>query len=166
MTANNARIIGDRIGDLISVEDPATTDSRGFLRIRVTINSSRPLPLGFWLPKGMSGKLWIIFKFQGIRRFCYRCGRLGHTDKRNKPCTYPLCPRIVRDSLTYGPGLCADDVKGPTPLFPAHPVKWRRPLGLDVKENHWRRMVEKEDGGLYELGRVKPANSGTNPELM
>ncbi|KAH0977194.1 hypothetical protein GBA52_026913 [Prunus armeniaca] len=28
MTANNARIIGDRIGEVISVEDPATTGSR------------------------------------------------------------------------------------------------------------------------------------------
>ncbi|KAL6289336.1 hypothetical protein ACE6H2_006846 [Prunus campanulata] len=56
-------------------------------------------------------------------------------------------------------------VKGPAPLLPVHPIKRHRPPGEDADEKHWRRMVEKEDGGLYELGRVKPGHSGSNLEL-
>ncbi|BFG29034.1 hypothetical protein CerSpe_153080 [Prunus speciosa] len=77
MTACNAKMLANRIGKEVLVEDPTKTGMRGFLRLRVEINTSRPLPLGFWLPRGQNERSWISLKYEGLRRFYTDVGGLG-----------------------------------------------------------------------------------------
>ncbi|KAL7175718.1 hypothetical protein ACSBR2_029330 [Camellia fascicularis] len=82
MTRQNGEIIGHRIGRLIGVK--AMHDGllfyRSFLRIRVEVDISKPLPLGFLLQqKGPATKdTWISYKYEKLSDFCYDCGRVGH----------------------------------------------------------------------------------------
>ena len=49
MTVVNARVIAEWIGNVIMVEDPIATGTRGYLRMRVDINTNMPLLIGFRL---------------------------------------------------------------------------------------------------------------------
>ncbi|PQP91931.1 uncharacterized protein Pyn_25559 [Prunus yedoensis var. nudiflora] len=122
MTGRNALLIGGRIGTVIGIEDPAINGTRSFLRMRIEIDTTKPLQLGFWLPRGNGGRSWINLRYEGLRRFCFRCGRLGHANFLGKPCVYSLCPVVVREELKYGVGLAVRPTRGPSPLFPIkHP---------------------------------------------
>lgn len=84
-------------------------------------------------------------KYEGLQRFCYRYGRLGHIDTPNKPCEHPLSIFAVREEIKYGSWIVADPVKGPMRLFPKRPAKKsKRQNGPD--ESHWRCN---EGGGFY-----------------
>ncbi|KAH7842462.1 hypothetical protein Vadar_005596 [Vaccinium darrowii] len=104
MSRTNAEIIGRRIGNLLGIE--ACSDGlllhRSFLRVRVEINLSQPLPKGFWLKKKHAdGKdLWISYKYERLSDFCYDCGRIGH---ENKSCKFVKRPEGALSG--YGPDL-------------------------------------------------------------
>lgn len=59
---------------------------RSFLRVRVEIEISKPLPKGFWLRRntGAGQDLWISYKYEKLSDFCYDCGRLGHDNRSCK----------------------------------------------------------------------------------
>ncbi|KAH7855032.1 hypothetical protein Vadar_020421 [Vaccinium darrowii] len=98
----NTEIIGRRLGKLLALE--ASPDgyclSRGFLRVRVEINTSQPLSKGLWIREktGVSNDRWISFKFEKLPDFCYACGRLGHD---NKSCRF--VSRSDDENSSYGP---------------------------------------------------------------
>ncbi|BFG16230.1 hypothetical protein CerSpe_025040 [Prunus speciosa] len=74
----NAIEIGQKLGELKEVEAPWEKGSRGFLRMRVMIDSNNPLPQGFWLPCTEGQDTWVEFKFERLSDFCFNCGKLGH----------------------------------------------------------------------------------------
>ncbi|KAL7164604.1 hypothetical protein ACSBR2_040493 [Camellia fascicularis] len=107
MMRRNGHIIAETIGKLVGVEAP--TDglllARSFLRVRVEVNTSLPLPRGFLLKRqkpDSTGKtdLWVVFKYECLSDFCYDCGRIGHD---NKSCKFVT--REVGKLSGYGPEL-------------------------------------------------------------
>ncbi|KAF7139162.1 hypothetical protein RHSIM_Rhsim07G0116500 [Rhododendron simsii] len=95
MCRANAEIIGKRFRKLIAIEAAPSTMllSRSFLRLKVEINISQPLPKGFML-RGKTGRdLWISYVYERLPDFCYACGRIGH-DKR-------ICRFTARDTESY-----------------------------------------------------------------
>ncbi|XP_028122322.1 uncharacterized protein LOC114319496 [Camellia sinensis] len=107
MTRKNGQIIAVKIGNLIGVEAPSDglLLARSFLRLRVEINVTAPLPKGFMLKRqtAHSSKLkdtWVEFKYERLSDFCYDCGRIGHKK--------PACKFVSREegrTSGYGPGL-------------------------------------------------------------
>ncbi|KAI5334289.1 hypothetical protein L3X38_024422 [Prunus dulcis] len=75
-TEENAVKIGRKIGDLVEYENP--NQARGFLRLRVEIDTAQPLPAGFWLPRSDGSETWAELQYERLSDFCYNCGRLGH----------------------------------------------------------------------------------------
>nr|POE94158.1 uncharacterized protein CFP56_17489 [Quercus suber] len=71
------------------------------VRVRVEIDVSCPLVPGFPLERDQLPDLWIPFKFEKLRNFCYGCGRLGHDQ-----CD---CPDKEVISGFYGKWLKADN---------------------------------------------------------
>lgn len=57
MTSANAATIANRIGRMIYVE----------------IDTARPLLIGFMLLREFGGKTMICLRYEGLRKFCYRC---------------------------------------------------------------------------------------------
>ncbi|KAH0995705.1 hypothetical protein GBA52_019569 [Prunus armeniaca] len=65
---------------------------RGFLKLRVEINTSIPLSLGFWLSMRQTERSWICLKYEGLIRFCHICGRLrqrSFEEKAMQPFSLP-----------------------------------------------------------------------------
>ncbi|KAM1732004.1 hypothetical protein ACFX11_017813 [Malus domestica] len=79
----NIRCLASNIGKVEAVEDPEK--ARGFLRVKVEVDSLKPLTTGCWLPMDNNNESWIEFRYERLQDFCYRCGRIGHS---NTECTF------------------------------------------------------------------------------
>lgn len=51
------------------------------MRIRVTIDLSKPLKRMMKVKKSGSVWVWITFKYENVPTFCFICGLLGHSEK-------------------------------------------------------------------------------------
>ncbi|KAH7839409.1 hypothetical protein Vadar_003785 [Vaccinium darrowii] len=110
LTKTNATKIGKLFADLLDVEGVEDSGglilSRSFLRIKVLVDTSKPLLRGFFQKrsssewKNTSQNLWINFKYERLSDFCYNCGRLGHD---RSSCKFP--PEPVVGGSSYGPDL-------------------------------------------------------------
>lgn len=100
MSAGTAMRIARRVGEVLEVEDPVKIP-RPFLRVRVKINGRKPLYPGFHEPKSGPKRKKIRVKYERLKDFCYRCGRIGHSSKF---CHWDDAPAEI-DNL-YGPELC------------------------------------------------------------
>ncbi|RYQ88561.1 hypothetical protein Ahy_B09g095678 [Arachis hypogaea] len=81
---NTARIIGDKIGITMKTKDPRSSNmlERSFLRVKVALDITRPLPTRFWLAREDLPNTWIEFKYERIQdSYCLKCGLLGHGRK-------------------------------------------------------------------------------------
>ena len=83
-------------GDVIEVDLAGSGDGAGkrFVRIRARLLVNQPLPIGFPLVHDLLSPLWIPFKFEKLRCFCYGCGRLGHDIKIVTMRKFKSCGKI------------------------------------------------------------------------
>ncbi|XP_039026959.1 kinesin-like protein KIN-14F [Hibiscus syriacus] len=108
MSPKNAKKVGDQIGRVLEIEDPISSHGirRGFFRIRVLIDVSKPLPSGFWASRAGKSNIWVSFKYEHLEYFCYRCGCVGHVDAH---CVKDTVMSIPDPSLPkYGPWMRAN----------------------------------------------------------
>ncbi|KAJ1380444.1 Zinc knuckle CX2CX4HX4C [Sesbania bispinosa] len=76
--------IGKKLGSLLQVENPYVNGQflRSFYRIRVTIDTSKPLSTGCWVPRENLPHARVDYKYENLLDYCLNCGCLGHdTDK-------------------------------------------------------------------------------------
>ena len=75
-------MVGNIIGTIIRVADP-DDDGEGseFLRVRVVMNITKPLPRCCKLRSEGKHIGWAILKFERLPNFCYWCGRVDHVEK-------------------------------------------------------------------------------------
>ncbi|KAM1264267.1 hypothetical protein ACFX15_033657 [Malus domestica] len=69
--------------DMKTMENPAK--ARGFLRVRVLVNSENPLVLGCWLKREVNRETWVEFRYERLQDFCYHCGCIDHI---NTECSF------------------------------------------------------------------------------
>ncbi|KAI8025162.1 hypothetical protein LOK49_LG02G00868 [Camellia lanceoleosa] len=107
LTKANGELIGSKIGKLIRVEAhyEGLLLYRNFLRVRVEVDVSKPLPRGFTLTRGGNSQkdgsnLWISFKYERLSDFCFDCGRIGH-----ERTTCKFMSREAGRNSGYGPDL-------------------------------------------------------------
>ncbi|XP_024195637.1 uncharacterized protein At4g02000-like [Rosa chinensis] len=82
MTLANAHTLGAVAGTVLNVENPNSVNGwRGFLRIRVNINTQNQVAPGVWIRCDSSPPLWIEFRYERISLLCYNCGRLSHSER-------------------------------------------------------------------------------------
>lgn len=123
MNDSNARLIGSAIGEVIQLEDILPEDAflRGYLRIRINIDSRRPFPAGFWLPISNNTSSRVEYSYEGLGTFCWRCALLGHNmDNCHSRIIIPPA-----DSVWYGPWLSCKPPRSP-PLFNDKPARVHR----------------------------------------
>ncbi|CAN6573989.1 unnamed protein product [Malus baccata var. baccata] len=77
-TVKNARSFGEKIGAVLEVEDHVEVGFKGFLRLRVDFDARRPFITCCSVPCPKRGSYTIILRYEGLRIFYYRCGKLGH----------------------------------------------------------------------------------------
>ncbi|XP_068312539.1 uncharacterized protein At4g02000-like [Pyrus communis] len=72
----NISRLANKYGDLMEVED--LTKARGFLRLRIMVDTSKPLASGCWVTRKGLNESWVDFQYERLQDFCYKCGRIGH----------------------------------------------------------------------------------------
>ncbi|KAM2931996.1 hypothetical protein FF1_040127 [Malus domestica] len=80
---SNLTKLASAIGQVEEVENPSL--ARGFLRAKVIVDTSKPLLTGCWLPRKQNQETWLEFRYERLQDFCYKCGRIGHT---NMDCSF------------------------------------------------------------------------------
>lgn len=62
-----------------------------FLRIRVNLDVTNPLPKGNKVNSGTEKSCWIRFSYKHLSNFCYSCGHMRHgyknCEQRGRPIT-------------------------------------------------------------------------------
>lgn len=76
------KTIGDSFGCYIK-SDPTNFNNiwKDHLRIRVTMNITKPLKRRMKLKRDASNWNWINFKYERLGSFCFVCGKIGHSDR-------------------------------------------------------------------------------------
>ncbi|KAL0462160.1 UNVERIFIED_CONTAM: hypothetical protein Slati_0103600 [Sesamum latifolium] len=82
MTADIARFIGTKISRISDSEQNKGILSWGsYMRIRVAIDVSKPLPRALKLHTVMGDEQLVSFTFERLPNFCYLCGKIDHIVK-------------------------------------------------------------------------------------
>jgi hypothetical protein len=102
--------IGASLGKLEDVDIAGDGVGWGrYLRLRVTIDLSKPLDRGRELKmEGISH--WVVFKYEKLPSFCFRCGRIVH-DKKGCPVSNFSRRNNMEESRQWGPWLRAEESK-------------------------------------------------------
>lgn len=75
-----AKSVGKAIGKVLEIDGRA--DKKVWrvpcIHVQVLLNILHPLPSGYTLHRGDKDPVRILFKYEHIAGFCYKCGLLGH----------------------------------------------------------------------------------------
>ncbi|XP_070682352.1 uncharacterized protein [Malus domestica] len=75
-TIDNVEKLAGEAGEFLELEDVAL--ARGFLRVKILIDTRNPMAAGCWLAKGGDKDSWVEFSYEKLQDFCYKCGRIRH----------------------------------------------------------------------------------------
>lgn len=74
-----------KIGTVRVVEDPQIEGRslmKTFIRARVSLDITKPLPTGCWIPRADFPKIWVIYRYERLQDLCLDCGILGHDQEQ------------------------------------------------------------------------------------
>ncbi|XP_050229323.1 uncharacterized protein LOC126678468 [Mercurialis annua] len=72
--------IGSKIGKVEERDDDSGGDWNRYSRIRVVIDTNKPLMRGMTAINPLGEKVWISFKYERVHNYCYWCGMLDHVE--------------------------------------------------------------------------------------
>ena len=81
LTEENAILIGNTVGNVIHSQVKEELVGGDFLRIRVSVETTKPLCRGRKILLDTGKEIWVSFKYEKIPNFCYWCGFVSHDDK-------------------------------------------------------------------------------------
>uniref|UniRef100_A0A7N2KK34 Zinc knuckle CX2CX4HX4C domain-containing protein n=1 Tax=Quercus lobata TaxID=97700 RepID=A0A7N2KK34_QUELO len=81
MTEDTAKEIGDTIGTVIKLGDVSEWKGGTFLRIRVRVDTTRPLYRGRRVTFEEGLERWVSFQYERLPNLCFWCGLFSHDDK-------------------------------------------------------------------------------------
>ena len=82
-------VLGELIGDVEEIDAKSGQMAWGrYLRVRISINISKPLKRGSKIIVARGETVFAIFKYERLLDFCYICGRLDHWESK--------CDMVVR----------------------------------------------------------------------
>lgn len=123
LKVENGWKLGRMIGNVVDVEDIDSVTNRGFLRMRIDFDARRPLSTFCWLPRSATHSSKIKFKYENLRNFCYKCGRLGHCEAT---CNRPINHSLIDLGVVYNAELIADPLHKPVYTLPNHGRSFRQ----------------------------------------
>lgn len=82
MSEKVVKQIGDYIGSFVeSCSSNFVGVWREYMRVRVTIDLSKPLKRHMKIRQTGDSWYWITFKYENVPTFCFICGIIGHSEK-------------------------------------------------------------------------------------
>lgn len=155
----NGRKLGLMLGSVLEVEDPAVVGIRGYLRLRIDFDACKPLSTSCLLPCQQTTKK-IRLKYENLKNFCFRCGRLGHMIS---VCNYHVNPLLIKLGVVYDHSLVAEAVQKPAFTLPHHPLEF--PYIPAPDNRRYRENFFRQDGSGTTDFQIGP-NLGTTPQSL
>ncbi|KAK1380771.1 hypothetical protein POM88_027515 [Heracleum sosnowskyi] len=135
---------------------------REYLRVRVTIDLTKPLKRRMKLRKSQTNWCWVNFRYEGIPTFCFICGMIGHGEKF---CEKIFDTPVEQIEKPYGAWMKAE------PRRRSHTMgaKWLRQGGknpvefpAERTEDDGRKVVTTEDA----VNDQNPDNLGNRTDVQ
>ncbi|KAL6182485.1 hypothetical protein ACLB2K_043904 [Fragaria x ananassa] len=98
------------LGAVLDVEDPQVVGNRGYLRLRVDFDTRRPFTTCVPLPRSISKTTKIMLQYEGLKNYCHKCGRLGHSITA---CRYKVNPVLLQLGVVYDSAIIAEPPSPP-----------------------------------------------------
>lgn len=131
LVESNAKKIGSMLGELVDFDGHMVVAQR-YLRFRVNIPITEPLPAGFLQEKGTGEQFWVQFKFEKLADFCYKCGLITHiTGQCLKEGSEMIFLKDGRAARRFGPWMNAEKKIGIQFEFPSPDVDDRGGVPFD-----------------------------------
>lgn len=111
MTSANVVKLMTRVGEVIEVENPLVEGIllRSYMRVRLYMDITKPIPTGVWIPRKDLPNTWISFRFEKLQDLCYKCGVFGHNQWS---CSKErVMSGLDKDLPKYGPHLSVPPAK-------------------------------------------------------
>ncbi|KAH6762363.1 hypothetical protein C2S52_019796 [Perilla frutescens var. hirtella] len=108
LSKNVARILADRIGIFVDMDENIDSYVGNYLRFKAAIDISKPFLRGLTL-KLDGNRLWIPVKYESLPAFCFSCGICGHNMKQcpsGEEKTYKS-----NEEVPYGPWMNVSPIK-------------------------------------------------------
>lgn len=101
MTEKTAKEIGETIGPLIYPRDVSDWKGGTFLRVRVRIDTTRPLCRGRRVTFEEGLERWVSFQYERLPNICFWCGMLSYDNKECEVCLKSK-GSLIADQQQYG----------------------------------------------------------------
>lgn len=112
MNSTNTKTILQKVGKIVEMEESIINGRilRNFMRAKMEVDVTKPLPSGCWVPRKYLPKIWVIYKYERLQDLCYNCGVLGLEQR--------LCkvPRVMSSYCSSIPKY-DQHLSTPTPRF-------------------------------------------------
>ena len=100
--------VAEGICSIVGTVPMAETEMNGgsFMRVRVSVDVTRPLSRGRMVSVGQGKENWVSFKYERLPNICYWCGCLNHDDR---DCEVWLDSEgsLKVEEQQFGPWFCA-----------------------------------------------------------
>ncbi|KAH7857525.1 hypothetical protein Vadar_013640 [Vaccinium darrowii] len=151
MTESNGMKIGNLVGLAMKVQIYGGNQGAilGFMRIRVWLDLTKPLPTGFYLKRVGKKDSWVRFLYERLSDFCYDCGRVSHV---RTECQFS--EESSDSGIKFGPELRAGFYHAGAASFVVQSEKMVAPL----KEDTVREVSEKV---CWTGGSLEAVSQGT-----
>lgn len=80
-----ARSLCASLGVVDEVIPPKGDGPQSYVRVRVQINITEPIPRGVYLRIGSGSRHWVSFTYERMPVYCYLCGLGGHLERSAQP---------------------------------------------------------------------------------
>ncbi|KAB2601993.1 hypothetical protein D8674_002998 [Pyrus ussuriensis x Pyrus communis] len=172
-SVENVQRVIKEAGQFIAMED--TGHARGFVRVRILVDTEKPLFKGCWIRRESNKETWVEFRYERLQDFCYKCGRIGHI---NTECSAEMSGE---GEVAYGEWIKAPPIREvviPTRVECVGRGERRqagavRGLGFTAAQNQgnkkWRRRmrVEGEDSSsCSEMEGIKTVGEGQSGDVQ
>jgi hypothetical protein len=82
MTKTTGERVGGTLGTVMEVDVPENGVGWGpFLRARISMDISKPIPRGRLITFLSLGQMWVSFKYERLPWLCFHCGVIGHLER-------------------------------------------------------------------------------------
>lgn len=79
INGENVAAVAAMIGSCLDIDKENDMQRRGYLRLKVDINTGKPLLPSFWWTAANGQEKWANIRYERLSDFCYGCGVLGHS---------------------------------------------------------------------------------------